>query len=615
MTTYDASSYSGQSLKTGDVVNVPYSGASFRIGLKKGVYKLECWGAEGGARTSGCGGNGGYSVGTLTLTSDTTLWAYAGGSGDTGGTSGGFNGGGRKGSYNGGGGGSDFRVGTDSLYARVIVAGGGGGQGRSGSSYIGGAGGGTVGQTYQGGGYGTNNGPGNATYSGSSTSTTASSQSTSTSSSTCIYGGFGFGGNGATSSSGYGGAGGGGWYGGSGTYPDSSSDDDKAGAGGSGYVYTSATASQYPSGCLLSSSYYLSDAQTIIGTSSFASPSGSSETGHTGNGHCRITVIGAGATATWIADGQTVRQDYVSPGDRLTPPDVSKVGHTTTWTVGGVTVDFASYVMPDADTTFTAVFTAQKYALTLYDNGSVSVRQEYYNAFLTLPTGADTLRNFQGWFDGENTVTSITMPASPLTLLARYDESGAKITIDSVSMQPNPAEVSKTVLLSVNVISTESAVPKWSGMTLSFGEGLPMSSPYQAGIWDTSELDLMATFEGSGIKTTGMDVPPIEAQTVPLPRCGVWSSQISGADGSCDLTITGSGSAQYTSSVVLYSDPDVYVTRATISYNGGTATSVTGTGDRLQFPSGTYSRFTIRITGISKSYSHIRIRNLVPGGL
>lgn len=59
--------------------------------------------------------------------------------------------------------------------------------------------------------------------------------------------------------------------------------------GGSGYVYTSSTASNYPSGCLLNSSYYLTSATTIPGNVSFTSPSGSSETGHTGNGYVRIT--------------------------------------------------------------------------------------------------------------------------------------------------------------------------------------------------------------------------------------------------------------------------------------------------------------------------------------
>ena len=303
MTTYDLTTSSPTSLKAGDILNCPYSGDAKSIKLPKGKYKLEVWGAQGGWRSSSSyGGKGGYSTGVLTLASESTVNLYAGGSGQTGKTNGGWNGGGKRSTYNGGGGGSDIRIGSTSLLARIIVAGGGGSDGST--SRTGGAGGGTSGQAYQGSGYGTNNGPGTATYSGSSSSTTASSQSTTvTGSSTAIYGGFGFGGNGQKANSGYGGAGGGGWYGGSGTQPDGSADDDKSGSGGSGYVYTSSTSSSYPSGCLLNSSMYLENAQTIIGTSSFASPTGASETGHSGDGYCRITVIEVDSLKVWVNIG------------------------------------------------------------------------------------------------------------------------------------------------------------------------------------------------------------------------------------------------------------------------------------------------------------------------
>ena len=80
------------------------------------------------------------------------------------------------------------------------------------------------------------------------------------------------------------GGGGGGWYGGGAT-------NHCSGGGGSGYVYTSSSVSSYPSGCLLNSSYYLTDAQTIAGNQSFLAPSGSTETGHSGNGYVRITKL------------------------------------------------------------------------------------------------------------------------------------------------------------------------------------------------------------------------------------------------------------------------------------------------------------------------------------
>ena len=79
--------------------------------------------------------------GTLTLTAKTTLYIYSGGQ-PTAVKVGGFNGGGTGYSSGyGGGGASDIRIAKDSLYARVIVAGGGGGA-YNGSS-LKGAGGGT----------------------------------------------------------------------------------------------------------------------------------------------------------------------------------------------------------------------------------------------------------------------------------------------------------------------------------------------------------------------------------------------------------------------------------------------------------------------------------------
>ena len=108
------------------------------IELPKGVYKLECWGAQGGKDLSYYGGYGGYSYGTITLNNPiTTLFLYPGGCPEKSaqGTiliSGGFNGGGLGGKASStqsgsGGGGTDIRINTDSLYARVIAAGGGAG--------------------------------------------------------------------------------------------------------------------------------------------------------------------------------------------------------------------------------------------------------------------------------------------------------------------------------------------------------------------------------------------------------------------------------------------------------------------------------------------------------
>lgn len=277
--------FDSNNIKTGDILNFNYTGAVQSITLPKGIYTLECWGAQGGNRSQDSAsatvtgsGLGGYSIGTLTLTQLTTCYIYVGGQGGMSSSTGnvkvegGFNGGGFASHEstgepgNGGGGATDVRIAQDSLYARIIVAGGGGGSGED--NETGGYGGGETG--------------------GAGSGNTSLTQASQTSGGTNSFG-FGLGGNTYN-----GGAGGGGWYGGASRYSVSSystGSDSEGGGGGSGYVYTSSTAKNYPSGCLLNSSYYLSAAKTIAGNTSFTSPTGSSETGHSGNGYCRITVI------------------------------------------------------------------------------------------------------------------------------------------------------------------------------------------------------------------------------------------------------------------------------------------------------------------------------------
>lgn len=250
---------------------------SYELNLPSGTYLLETWGAQGGEGegSDGYGGSGGYAKGTLTLNNTTTLYVYVGGEGadasdcDNGigyrTASGGFNGGGDGASYcstnittfsycGGGGGASDIRIGTDSLYARVIVAGGGGGA-RDGLP--GGQGGGTTGEdgklraddgssisTAPNTGKGGTQTAGGASYYSSQVDSTGQYGSLS-----------GFGNGAGLGSSNYVMAGGGGgWYGGGYGFIDTG-----GAGGGSGYVYTLSTSSNYPSGCLLNSSYYLTD--------------------------------------------------------------------------------------------------------------------------------------------------------------------------------------------------------------------------------------------------------------------------------------------------------------------------------------------------------------------
>lgn len=287
------------------VTNFQYTGSEQIYNFPTGYqsFKLEVWGAQGGGRQingrGGDGGKGGYSVGTLNSSSGiTSIYVYVGGMGscspDDGGIAyGGWNGGGTSWASPrtiiglnspaaGGGGGTDIRVNGNTFYNRIIVAGGGGGGGEDigdGTDIFGGVhgyGGGLEGGEQRGG-YNNNTRPeqgGSQTEPG-------------------LGGAFGLGANTRCD----GGGGGGGWYGG-GTYKGTQTiptandtDDSGRGGGGSGYVYTSSTASNYPSGCRLNSSLYLSSAHTIAGNTSFPAVNGGTETGHEGNGYARITTV------------------------------------------------------------------------------------------------------------------------------------------------------------------------------------------------------------------------------------------------------------------------------------------------------------------------------------
>ena len=265
-----------------------YTGAVQSYTVPDGIDSvfIQVWGAQGGTAPSKTeGGRGGYSEGKMKVYQGDVLNVYVGGQGTSGTTAaGGFNGGGLGLSTNSrvmtsGGGGTDVRVNSTSLYARAIVAGGGGGgyeTGVDGNGSTAGYGGGLSGGVGQrNGNYPNRTGKGGTQTAGGVAATENSWGGTFTA------GAFGLGGYGV--GTGYSNGGGGGWYGGGPSSPD-------AGAGGgSGFVYT--PSASVPSGYLLSSDYYLTDAQTIPGNTSFESTSGGVETGHLGNGFAKITTI------------------------------------------------------------------------------------------------------------------------------------------------------------------------------------------------------------------------------------------------------------------------------------------------------------------------------------
>lgn len=276
-----------------------------------GTYKLEVWGAEGGSSAyhNVSGGKGGYSAGTVTFDSPTTLYIYVGGKGNTGSydVMGGWNGGGGiSNSYSSGGTGNHLGSGggatdittvesavttdsynryertAESYNGRIIVAGGGGGA----ESAAGTAGGGLAGVSDSNGSYGgTQSAAGSFVYGGSNTATYV----------TMFAGGLGYGVSttGGHTNHAMGGAGGGGYYGG-GAY--GYNGQGSHGYGGSGYVGS------------------LEDASTAAGNTAFTSPSGEEETGHSGNGYARITAI---FTDTQYVDADREGNTYILKDEPL----------------------------------------------------------------------------------------------------------------------------------------------------------------------------------------------------------------------------------------------------------------------------------------------------------
>ena len=256
------------------VQDFEYTGSTQTVGLPKGKYKLEVWGAQGGDHKTGIGGKGGYSTGILTLANSATLYIQVAGKGGL--NIAGYNGGGSTANSDGAGGGGATHVSVkdgllktfSSTYKSevYIVAGGGGGGAQNGSS-SGGYGGGTSGGT---GGYkscGTwgVGGTGGTQTAGGVLGSNRSDDTGGTD------GSFGQGGTGSRVSN-SGGGGGGGLYGGGGGEGGSSCN--AGGGGGSGYLNTS-----------------LGNAETRNGSVAFPAPIGGTETGHTGDGHVRITLV------------------------------------------------------------------------------------------------------------------------------------------------------------------------------------------------------------------------------------------------------------------------------------------------------------------------------------
>ena len=144
------------------VKNYSYTGGIQSVSLTAGSHLIECWGADGGAGGTSAGGTGGYSKGTITLSSAATYYICVGGKGTSDSNNvkgyypGGYNGGGQSYGGNGGrgaGGGATHVASATGVLSSLsgnksavkIVAGGGGGGFYFSGAYAGGNGGGVTG--------------------------------------------------------------------------------------------------------------------------------------------------------------------------------------------------------------------------------------------------------------------------------------------------------------------------------------------------------------------------------------------------------------------------------------------------------------------------------------
>ena len=268
--------------------NFDYTGAEqVFTATEDGYYKLQVWGAQGGWNIGSNGGaekagKGGYGQGLIYLTQGEKLYIYIGGQGATCDSSsctgvGGWNGGG-QGMY-GGGGATDIRVEGNTLYHRILVAGGGGSSCENSlwcSGCVGGAGGGTLGR-------GCNWCSSQGTSGGAQTPGSNPNA------------GFGYGENARTQyGGGINGSGGGGWYGGDAGSGDNSMTGmaHSCGSGGSGFAYDG-TNPVLPEGYAVTN-HTLLKAKLIAGDSKFMPTHGGAVymEGNEGNGYAVITFLG-----------------------------------------------------------------------------------------------------------------------------------------------------------------------------------------------------------------------------------------------------------------------------------------------------------------------------------
>ena len=295
-----------------------YTGTAQTLNAQEtGKYKVECWGASGGSAaydnhnagytTPVSGGAGGYCSGEINLKA-IPYYIYVGHAGSSYHTETEFNGGGGAGSIgnyfcSSGGGATDFRLtyssewsNFESLKSRIMVAAGGGGAQHYLIGSAGGYGGGLTGDS---GHYSIADFLNSSDILPTGGTQTAGGAGGKTDINTGISGGFGYGGAGLLSVN-HGGGGGGGYYGGGGgNYRGGLV---FSGAGGSSFISGHSGCNAISQASTSSkivhtgranhySGYVFTNTIMKAGNETLPSPSGGTETGHTGNGYAIITQV------------------------------------------------------------------------------------------------------------------------------------------------------------------------------------------------------------------------------------------------------------------------------------------------------------------------------------
>lgn len=415
MATYDLRTTipSASQIAAGDILNAPYDNKTFSLTLPKGIYTLEVWGAASHPSESlieaGYGAaSGGYAKGTLTLYANTATYLLPG-CGHSGGTR--INGGNRW-----GGDASDIRLLSNSLYNRVIVAGGGGACNYIGSVLgQGGFGGGITGEDGTGYYYDeVHVGPGG--YGGTQTAGGAAGPGDSSKAGTFGAGGFA--------------GGGGGWYGGGGggVLHEQGGGFYTGGGGGSGFVLTSGSVSNVPSNyasALKNSTYYLTSTQLINGGAS-SKPAVPYPHTYDGDGYIRITVVSITPT--------------LLPPSNLTYSNLTETSVKLSWTASPVSgVTYAVYRGNTSIGTTTS---------TTFTDSGISAGTTYtYKVYATR----------SGYNDSSQITVSVTNNpklSTPTAKTTTYTESATTISWNAVSNAAAYKVWRGTTLLKSNVTTT-----------------------------------------------------------------------------------------------------------------------------------------------------------------